>query len=186
VQVRIALMLDPTWVIGTMHFKSFVFERDKERTEEQETLLQRPVLIGVLLFLISVVFMILELIGLAIFFLLTGVTTYNIARWRKFKAKDVGRRPASLEITDEHILLNQEKFNLNELEDLFLEIIDCEREISGSMYSMAQGTTNSMSFKFQGKPIHFNFYIGNLRHYNDLIEFCEERGIAHKARKSWL
>ena len=168
-----------------MKFTTYIVIKDEEGTESRRESRKKTLLIGILLFLIGIVFLVLEYSAIAFAFVTIGSITYSIGQAVLAYTKDKVVKPSSLLITDTEIIMFNRTFLIDELNDLSFNLCDYDGIPSWNRSKVPEGNDNEISFLINGKLIKTNFHIPTIRHYIDLIDFLEEKKIKHKALKGF-
>ncbi|GAA4428091.1 hypothetical protein GCM10023188_11960 [Pontibacter saemangeumensis] len=169
-----------------MYFKSYLFIRDIQATEEYRSRKGEMYQYGIIFYLIAAIFASLEVTWGAIVSFIIATTLSTIGKFVLLRTRDKGIVPSNLIIEDNTITLLNIRFNIYELENLRLNLLNYEGGPSFSQYQNAQGDENEVMFTLEGKHLKYNFYIPSGWHYNELINYFQEKKLKYKAKEGLL
>ena len=164
-----------------MLLKSYLFIKDEERTLNNRTRKERTYLVGILIYLVAIVFLILEIASIAIVCLLFGSILIFIGKFILIYTPNKGAIPGEFVIDNDDVIILKNRYKIHELKELSFNLVTYEDGPSFNQFKKAEGNENEVSFRLKDKLLKMNFYIPTGKHYVDLIDYLEERKINYQA-----
>ena len=168
-----------------MRFKSYLFVKDEARTIANRRRKEGTYLFGILLFLIGIVFLILEFTTVAALVGLLGMVLFYTGKFILIYTPDKGAIPGEFIIDDDQITVLKQPYKIKELENLTFNLVTYDGGPLFNEFKKAEGHENEVSFKLNGKLLRMQFYIPTSKHYVDLIHFLDEKDIPFNANRGF-
>jgi len=159
-------------------FESYLFENDDLKYSNWKVQIDRPYLIAILLFLISIIFFLFSLpwLGLLLMFgyfiaKLTGFIKGSIGK------KQVGRITKKILIDFEKICIESDEIHFAEIDFIKLTLNSFDGKMEGSRYRVwkSDGCNNQIEIQTSKGNSKMNFWLPTYHHVNHLkaIDFPE-------------
>ena len=168
-----------------MFLKSYLFIKDEERTLANRTRRERTYLIGIIIYLVAIVFLILEITSMAIVCFILGSILIFTGKFILIYTPNKGAIPGEFIIDNNDVIILKNRYKIQELKELSFNLVTYEDGPSFNQFKKAEGNENEVSFRLNDKLLKMNFYIPTSRHYIDLIDYLEERKIKYQANKGF-
>lgn len=162
-------------------FDSYIFEPNKTKIENQETIREREFLIGFIAMGLAFLFYLIEIESLMILFGLVGFIAsikWRIPKLRKEPVLGIGTE--NLEVYDDRIKINENVFLFDKVSKIRFLLKSHEGQLINRMhpnYLFSNGKNNVIEIVNNGKKLSFNFCLFNYPHYDKLIKILENSNV---------
>jgi len=164
---------------SSTEFSTYVFVENHLKTNDQKVARERPLYIGILIFLIGACLYLLD-ISFATYFLASGAIVMTIGRiTMSGRRASIGHRPLKLRLTPDAIYIGDEKLEIKSKSDVKLRIIGYRSQAirqRTAYYQTHSGNENEIRIVHQSGVAEFNFILDSERHQDQLLHFCKVNG----------
>jgi hypothetical protein len=161
-------------------FSTYIYKENETATHNKNVMRDRPHYIGIIIFLIGVVFYILDFDYVG-YFIVIGFLVFMIGQiTTSGRLSSVGYRPLTLKLTGDSIFLGADRIELKNKNDIEIQIVSYKGQAkfqTGTIYQEYHGNDNVMRIRHGDKTVELKFILNSERHKDDLVDFCEVHGI---------
>src|SRR5690606_21123388 len=167
-------------------FSTYIFKENETKTNNIRVNKERPYYIGILIFLISVVFYLLDF-DYAIHFFVVGYIVLVIGQiTMSGRVPSIGHRPLTLKLTKDSVYLGKERLEIKNKKDVEITLVGYHGQGINqrtAFYQAHNGNDNLMRIKYGDKITELKFVLESEAHKDKLIKFCKENGFGILERK---
>ena len=164
-----------------MLLKSYLFMKDEERTLSDRKKKERLYLVGIIIFLLGILFLILEIVSMAILCGIMGMIVMYVGQFILIYAPVKGTLLGEFIIDNDEVVILKSRYKIVEIKDLSFILVTYEDGPLFNKFKKAEGNENVVSFRLDDKLLTMNFFIRTGKEYIDLIDYLDERKIRYKA-----